>query len=114
MNNKKLGTEFEHKVVKMLSDAGFWVRFMTPDNRGAQPFDIIAVKDGVAIVADCKTSKDHIFRISRLEENQKLAFEKWKACGNMEPLIIIEYNDEVKFVKYSYLKNAGKVDLNEI
>ena len=49
MNNKKHGTDFEKRVVAKLAKAGdVWVHFLSPDERGAQPFDIIAVKDGVA------------------------------------------------------------------
>ena len=90
------------------------MHFIAPDNSGAQPFDIIAVKDGVATVGDCKTCKDHIFRISRLEDNQIMAFEKWLACGNIEPLIFVEYKNEIKVIKYTDLKRDGKVNLDEI
>lgn len=114
MNNKRLGTAFEKLVVRRLSEAGYWVHFIAPDNSGAQPFDIIAAKNSVAVVGDCKTCKDHIFRISRLEENQKMAFEKWLACGNIEPLIFVEYKDGIKVIKYTDLKRDGKVDLDEI
>lgn len=114
MNNKRLGMDFEKKVVNSFTKNGFWVHFISPDNAGAQPFDIIAVKNGVATVGDCKTSKSHIFRIERLEENQKMAFEKWLSCGNTEPLIFVGYNDEIKIIKYSDLKKTGRIDLNVI
>ena len=114
MNNKRLGMAFEKRIVNELSRAGYWVHFISPDCRGAQPFDIIYAKYGTAYVGDCKTSKDHVFRIGRLEENQKMAFEKWKACGNTDPVIFVEYNGEVKKVSYFELKKRGKVDLNEI
>ena len=114
MNNKRLGTAFEKRVVRNLTQSGFWVHFIAPDTRGAQPFDIIMAKNGIASVADCKTSKDHIFRISRLEENQKMAFEKWIACGNTEPMIFVEYKGEIKIIMYSTLKKDGRVDLDAI
>ena len=114
MNNKKLGTDFENLMVEKLADNGYWVHFISPDNSGAQPFDIIAVKNGIPIAGDCKTSKDHIFRISRLEENQKTAFEKWLACGNPEPLIFVEYKSGIKIINYTDLKREGKVDLDAI
>lgn len=114
MNNKLIGIDFEKLVVQKLAKAGFWVHFIAPDTRGAQPFDVIAAKDGVTIVGDCKTSKEHLFRMSRLEENQKMAFEKWLACGNTEPLIFVQYNGQIKIVEYSVLKSAGKVDLDEV
>ena len=48
MNNKIIGTAFEKEMCELLANRGYWVHFITPDNRGAQPFDIIAVKDGKA------------------------------------------------------------------
>lgn len=114
MNNKRLGTAFERLVVRRLAQSGYWVHFISPDNSGAQPFDIIAVKNGTCIVGDCKTSKDHIFRIGRLEENQKYAFEKWLSCGNPEPLIFVEYKGEIKIIKYTDLKEAGRIDLDVV
>lgn len=114
MNNKKLGTEFEHEIVDMLADSGYWVHFMTPDNRGAQPFDLIFVKDGLAMAADCKTSSKRIFSFDRLEDNQVMAFEKWMRCGNLEPVVFVKYGDKVHTVPYLMLKEAGRVDLRAI
>lgn len=116
MNNKKLGTAFEKQVVKKLSELGAWVHFLSPDSRGAQPFDIIAVKDGFAIAVECKTQdeKSRFFPLGRLEENQVMAFEKWIACGNGEPLIFIQYRRKIKVVEYSRLKRDGKVDLDAL
>ena len=113
MNNKKLGMLFERKVCDILAERGCWVHFLSPDSRGAQPFDLIAVRNGLAIAADCKTCKDHIFRMTRVEDNQVLAFEKWLACENLEPGFFVEHNGAVYYVGYLELKKAGKVDLNE-
>lgn len=112
MNNKRLGTEFEREVCDQLRKDGYWVHFMSPDNRGAQPFDIVAVRYGVAFAIDCKTSKDHIFRVDRLEDNQVMAFEKWIACGNNEPVLFVKYKDSIKIVPYSELVDDGKADLD--
>lgn len=111
-SNKKLGTDFEKEVVEMLADDGWWVHFISPDNRGSQPFDIIAVRDGLAIVGDCKTSEDHIFRVDRLEWNQRFAFDRWLACGNDEPIIFVKYKDQIIKLPYTSLIQMGKVDLD--
>lgn len=113
MNNKKLGTAFENFVCRKLAEDGWWVHFMSPDNRGAQPCDVIAVKCGEAIILDCKTSKDHIFRIGRLEDNQVYCFEKWRKCGNGDAYIAVEYKDKCLFIPYSVLKARGKIDLDK-
>lgn len=112
MNNKEVGTEFEKTIVKLLAKTGYWVHFITPDKRGAQPFDIIAVKNEIAVAIDCKTCKDRYFRIGRLEQNQIMAFEKWLKCGNANPLIAVEHNGVIQFIDYLELKaEGGKIDL---
>ena len=111
MNNKKLGTKWEQEVCKILADNGYWVHFIVPDSRGAQPFDIIAVKNGKAKAIDCKTSVRAVFPFSRLEDNQVFAFEKWLACGNAMPEIWVKYNGKVYVLCYAELKEKGKVNL---
>ena len=111
MNNKKLGTKFEKRMVDILSESGYWVHFISPDSRGSQPFDVIAVKNGLAVAIDCKTCKDKIFRIGRLEDNQIMAFEKWISCGNLNPFIAVEHDDQVIMIDYCELKKKGKIDL---
>ena len=113
MNNKKLGTDFENEMCEILAHMGYWVHFIVPDSRGAQPFDIIAVKDGKAYAIDCKTSASKRFPFSRLEENQILAFEKWMKCGNSEPCIAVKYDDKIYLIYYLYLKKTGVVKLGE-
>jgi Holliday junction resolvase len=113
MNNKKLGTEFEREVVTLLSQKGYWVHFITPDARGSQPFDIIASKDNEPIVADCKTSVSNRFAISRLEENQIMAFDRWYSCGNKKMYVFIKYNEKIYQVPYLMIKGLGKINLEE-
>lgn len=111
--NKRIGTEFEQEMVAFLAAGGWWVHFITPNAAGAQPFDIIAVKNGVAIAIDCKTVVRGSVPFSRLEANQITAMELWMRCGNTEPLIAVKYNDTIYKVPYTTLKNAGSVKLTE-
>lgn len=113
MNNKKLGTAFEQELCDLLNQWGWWSHFMSPDNRGAQPFDVIAAKNGLAVAIDCKTCARKTFDYDRLEENQKLAFEKWLDCGNAEPMIAVKHKDMVYFLFYSKLKEMQKIKLVE-
>ena len=43
-----------------------------------------------------------------------MAFEKWIAAGNTDPVIAVKYNDGVYFVSYTGLKRDGKCDLNQL
>ena len=110
-SNKAIGTEFENEMVDYLKKNRWWVHFIAPAANGSQPFDIIAVKGGKSLAADCKTSSRKIFAITRLEENQVMAFEYWLACGNDMPLVFIKYNNHAYSVPYSLLKREGSIDI---
>lgn len=111
MNNKRLGTEFEREVCDLLAADGYWVHFIAPDARGAQPFDIIAVKDGSALAIDCKTCVAGSFNISRLEDNQIMAFERWLACGNEDPKVAVKHEGKIWFLSYMTLKAQKSIKL---
>ena len=113
MNNKKLGTEFEREVVMLLSQKGYWVHFITPDASGKQPFDIIASRDDRVIVGDCKTSKSKWFGVTRFEENQLTAFEKWFKTGNKSAFVFIKYNEKIYQIPYRMLKGLQRINLEE-
>ena len=115
MNNKVRGTAFERRVCQELADNGYWVHFITPDARGAQPFDIIAVKNTIARAIECKTlaSNRRYFTIDRLEENQKMAFKKWKICGNNNRWIAVEWRGDIYIIRYERLEREGKIDMME-
>ena len=116
-NVKQIGTAFEREVVELLSKPPFdaWVHFITPDERGAQPFDIIAVKNCIAYAIECKTldMRRRWFTLDRLEDNQIMAFNLWKKKNNTEPLIFVKHGEEIKVVSYSYLLEHLKVDMNQ-
>lgn len=113
MNNKKWGAKWEKEFCDLLASQGFWVHFITPDMRGAQPFDVIAVKAGEAYAFDCKTCAADIFSIDRLEDNQVMAFEKWVRCGNTDPKVAVLHNDKLYLIGYGQLKNFGRIRLND-
>ena len=111
ISNKRIGTEFEKEFCAFLASRGYWVHFISPAPNGGQPFDIIAVKGGRAWCYDCKTSKKRVFGIERLEENQKMAFERWMKCGNTVPRIAVKYENKVYIVNYKVLKEVQRVNL---
>lgn len=115
MNNKKLGTQFEKRICKMLQNDGWWVHFIEPKPDGSQPFDIIAVRYDRAVAIDCKTSITNRFGIDRLQDNQVFAFEKWMKCGNGHPYVIVEYKGkDIYVIPYPYLKEHNVVKLEDL
>lgn len=81
MSNKKLGNSFELELSEKLSQSGFWVHLLNP-NKSGQPADVIAVRNKVSYLIDAKVCSNNEFPFSRIEENQDLAMELWKECGN--------------------------------
>ena len=112
-SNKSIGTAFEREVCDLLARNGYWVHFIVPDARGAQPFDIIAMKDGIAHAIDCKTNVANTFNYSRLEENQIMAFEKWIKCGGTMPIIAVKHNGRIYAIEYDKLKAGKSIGLND-
>ena len=113
MNNKQIGTSFEKDFCERLAACGWWVHFMTPTKGGSQPCDVIACKNGVPYLIDCKTCEDKVFRLSRLEDNQKLAFDRFIKTGNTNCWIAIKHNGDIYGVSYQVLSRLGKVELSE-
>ena len=81
MNNKKLGDLFENELAQTLSRKGFWV-YITKSKIGGQPADIIAARNHIPYLIDCKVCSDNSFDTARIEENQKNAMYLFDKCGN--------------------------------
>ena len=105
MNNKALGTAFEKELCQKLQDHGLWVHFIEPNKAGAQPFDIIAVGNNIPIAIDCKTSARSVFPVTRLQDNQIFAFNRWLECGNEYAVIAVKYQYRIYFIDYQVFLN---------
>ena len=96
MNNKTIGNQFEKEYAEILSKQGFWVTFITPKaTNGSQPCDLIAIKDDIAFLIDCKTSESKLFPLKRIEQNQREAFRKYQHCGNMNYYLAIKHENKI-------------------
>lgn len=67
---------------------------------GAQPCDSVLCKNNKVWAVDCKTlnNKNGLFPIDRIEENQRLAYKRFKKCGNENFFLAILWNNDVYFV----------------
>ena len=102
MNNKKTGPEFEQEFCDYLAKHGWWAHFMSPNAKGSQPFDIMAAKGANVYAIDCKTCSTNRFAFSRIEDNQRSAFDAllW-ASPNIVCGFAIKYNSSYYFIRYS-------------
>ena len=79
--NKKIGNDFEAELCRILSSRGYWCHNFQ-QNAAGQPADIIAAKNRVTYLIDAKVCERGEFRLSRMEENQRLAMRLWNQTGN--------------------------------
>lgn len=117
MNNKRIGNIFEEDFARFLSDKGYWVApFPGKAHTNSQPADLVACKNNVPILFDCKTlaNKNGLFNLNRLEENQRLAFQRWKQCGNNNYYLAILWNNNIYFIDVNDINLENKsINLKE-
>lgn len=106
-SNKKLGNEFELEFCERLCKHGFWVHNLA-QNQAGQPADIIAVKNRIAYLIDCKVCSSNRFLLSRVEDNQHLAMEMWKSCGNGEAWFALKAGDEIYMVSLASIEIVAR------
>ena len=81
--------------------------------------DLIACKNNEPWLIDCKTlnNKSGLFPISRIEENQRLAYERIRECRNPETIfsLAILWNNNLYYVDFDDIDfNKKSIDLKEI
>lgn len=107
MNNKGLGTKFEHTFVNKMAKNGWWVHFLAPNAGGAQPFDIFAFRGDDVYAIDCKTCAGDSFSLRRIEDNQMNAFFSltWKSaivrCG-----LAVIHDGVIYYISFSEIVKA--------
>lgn len=115
MNNKRIGTKFEQDFAEFLSNRGYWVHLVAGNNyTNSQIADIICCKNNNVWLIDCKTleNKSGNFTLQRLEENQRLSYQKFKECGNGNYFLSILWNNNIYFVNLSNLDFNNKKSIN--
>jgi len=103
-SNKKIGNEFETEFCERLSKEGFWCHNMT-QNASGQPADVIAVKNQLAYLIDCKVCTRDAFSLSRIEENQIFSMETWDECGNGVGWFAIRFSGGIYMIGLPSLQN---------
>ena len=103
MNNRTMGNTFEDELCNILSGNGFWCTNLAQKKSG-QPADVIAVKNKKAYLIDAKVCSDNKFPLSRIEENQDLAMEMWKDCGNGIGWFALKLGNQVYMISHYVMK----------
>lgn len=103
MTNRKLGNDFESELCEILFRRGFWVHNLA-QNQAGQPADVMAVRNKVAYLIDCKVCSLKGFPLSRVEENQDSSMTLWKECGNGEGWFALKLAEDVYMIPHVAMK----------
>lgn len=103
--NKKIGNAFEQKFCEVLYEHGFWAHNLA-QNASGQPADIIAARNGITYLIDCKICSNRRFALSRMEENQDLSMELWESCGNGNGWFAVLIGEEITMLPHFVIKNT--------
>ena len=113
----KVGKDFEEQLCWLLSDNGYYVIYNEKGIEGSQPADIIAIKDNIATLIECKNleNKTGIFNLNRLEANQWLAYKRLKETHNSNMIVAIKWDNNIYFINFDLLQFFNKsIDLKKI
>lgn len=92
ISNRKLGNSFESELCELLAENGWWSHNLAQNQIG-QPADVIAAKNGVPVLIDCKVCQNNRFPLSRIEGNQEGAMTMWEARGNEHCYFAMKLSD---------------------
>lgn len=106
-SNKKIGNDFETALCEILFENGFWAHNLA-QNQAGQPADVIAVRNRVAYLIDCKVcSTRKGFDLTRMEENQDLSMTLWKECGNGEGWFAVLLSEQIYMIPHFVVRALG-------
>ena len=112
MSNRKLGNSFESELCEILFNHGFWCHNLA-QNQAGQPADVIAVKNGIPYLIDCKACTNGTFNKNRIEENQRLSMQLWDDSGNNAGVFAVKFGKNIYMAQIFVFDYTDKVNLPE-
>lgn len=116
-SNRAIGNAFEQELCDLLFERGFWAKNLKQDNAG-QPADVIAVRNKIAYLIDCKDCSAKGFDLRRVEDNQVTAMELWEDCGNGQGWFALKASGKIwmmpKFTIMAYMSYQSSISFDEI
>ena len=114
--NRTIGGRFEEELCELLAAHGWWAHNLA-QNQVGQPADVIAVKNNIAVLIDCKVCANDRFALSRIECNQEGAMTLWEARGNLYCYFAMKLTDGsiymVSFNELNTLECFGKKQIKD-
>lgn len=95
---------FENDVCSFYFKLGYWAHRIQKDERGAQPFDVIAIRGRDVIAVDCKVCSRKRFPLSRVEDNQWLSMELMQQRTKAFVGFLCHFGNKVYVLPFSVAK----------
>lgn len=112
-SNKTIGNHFEAELCDLLAEAGWWAHNLAQNQTG-QPADVIATRNNIPVLIDCKVCEHNRFVLSRIEDNQEGAMTLWEMTGNAYCYFAMKLSDDsIYMVDFDSLSMPGRGNLNE-
>lgn len=113
----KSGKKFEEELCWWFANRDFFVIYNEKGATGAQPCDIIVIKNNFTRLIECKNLENSrgIFNLDRIEANQFMAYNRYKKCNNSAFELAILWSNNVYFLNFDLLQHFDKsIDLKLI
>lgn len=107
VTNRKLGNTFEAELCETLFQKGFWAHNLA-QNQAGQPADVLAARNGVSYLIDCKACSRGRFPFSRIEDNQHTAMKMWEDSGNGVGWFALKSGGHIFMIDYPTMKMLSK------
>ena len=111
------GRKFEEELCDYFSSQGYYVIYNEKGITGAQPCDIVIIKNNIAILVEAKNldNKSGIFNLDRIEQNQVLAYNKFRSCKNTNFILAIKWKNNIWLIDFGLLPYYQKsINLKQI
>ena len=118
VSNKSVGNKLEEDICAVFGLHRWWATNLAQGRTG-QPADIIATRNGNAVLLDAKHCKSKYFDTTRMEFNQISAMNKWLDTNNGYCGFVLEfdaYPGVYWVVPFMYLKSRypHRVSIEEV
>jgi len=109
-------SQAETKVAELFSKYNAFATILKKGIDGNQPFDLVTIDSQYTSCLDVKLCKKDYFPFSRVEDNQKSAFEYLHKLYNPNLILgfAIVYDNNVYLLKYSLYKELVKTSVKSV
>lgn len=100
--------EFEIETCNIFFENGFWALRIPKDERGAQPFDVLAIRGSEIYAFDCKVCSTPRLQLTRAEDNQLASMSLLKRRTTAYTGFLAWHEGEIYLIPFRDVEEAIK------